>query len=194
MGLDFSSGYRVDGGGMRKKEEEKKYNKGKAKEIDYISKSEKGHPELYTYTAPGGSTISLLPSSLVFLNIFFPFFLFRHIKFSLFHLFFFFRFLPFDGGGFPFSFIFINNFFFGFSFLIGRAHQLADKRPNARQPKNQAEPKKEKKGKSCSKSKICWMCTERTAYSLFPSAFGLRHQQQRADGQHGRMAAPVGSY
>lgn len=78
----------MGGGEWERKKKKKKYNKGKAKEIDYISKSEKGHPELYTYTAPGGSTISLLPSSLVFLNIFFSFFLFRHIKFSLFHLFF----------------------------------------------------------------------------------------------------------
>lgn len=117
MGLDFSSGYRDDGG-----EEGKWEKKKEGKEIDYIRRV-RGPARRQPRNRWRTKRRQFLACLIFF---FFSF----YITFSLFSFF-----SLFDGG-FPLLIFGFFCFIYSFSYRLCGAHQLADKRPNARQPTN----------------------------------------------------------
>lgn len=124
---------------MRKKKREGKRNRLHKKSERRPSSSQE---------AKKLNSISLLPS---YFFVFFPLVFSFHFC-SVYFIYFFPSFHSMGGSRFfLFHFFFFqNNFFF---FLIGRAHQLADKRPNARQP-NQPKPSQKRRRRK-NKKKSC---------------------------------------
>lgn len=123
MGLDFSSGYRDDGGeeGNEKKE---------GKEIDYIRRMREpaeGNQEMDGKRNEGSSF-------LVFFFHFIPYYI-QSISFF---------FPPSMGGSRFFFFLGFFVLYISLSYRPCGAHQLADKRPNARQPTNKPTSKNAK--------------------------------------------------